>query len=231
VRKFGSRRAVDRVSLSIDAGESVALFGPNGAGKTTLLRLMTASLRMSSGSIRIDGLDWRRDARRIRSRIGVISHASFLYEDLSAIDNLTFFARLHGVEDSRAAARRWLETMELEDRADDPPKAFSRGMTQRLSLARSLVHEPSLVFLDEPFSGLDPHAATMLRSTLDRLRKDGRTLVTVTHDIPLGLEISDRWILLRGGRIVEEGASAGVDGAEFGSTRFLSAARRGGVTS
>jgi len=231
VRKFGSRRAVDRVSLTIDRGESVALFGPNGAGKTTLLRLMTASLRMSSGSIRIDGLDWRRDARRIRGRIGVISHASFLYEDLSAIDNLTFFARLHGVLDPRAAALRWLLTMELEDRADDPPKAFSRGMTQRLSLARSLVHEPSIVFLDEPFSGLDPHAATMLRATLDRLRNDGRTLVTVTHDIPLGLEIADRWILLRGGRVAEEGASAGVDGAEFGSTRFLAAGRRGGAAS
>ena len=231
VRTFGSRRAVDGVSLDVARGESIALFGPNGAGKTTFLRLLAATLRLSSGAIAIDGLDWKRSPRAIRARIGVISHASFLYGDLSARANLTFYARMYGLADPVAAADRWLREMELDDRADDAAKTFSRGMTQRLSLARSLVHDPAIVFLDEPFSGLDPHAATVLRSTIDRLRRAGVTLVTVTHDIPLGLEISDRWVLLRAGRIAEQGASAGVDGIEFGATRFLATGRSAGADS
>ena len=126
VRKFGSRRAVDGVSLDIAHGESVALFGPNGAGKTTLLRVLASTLRMTSGSVRIAGLDWRRSPREIRARIGVISHSTYLYGDLTAAENLTFFAKLYGLPDPAAAADRWLVAMELDDRADDPASAFSR---------------------------------------------------------------------------------------------------------
>ena len=230
VRKFGARRAVDGISLDVASGESVALFGPNGAGKTTLLRLLAATLRLTSGTVRVAGLDWRRRPREIRSRIGVISHNTYLYGDLTAAENLVFFGKLYGLSDPVAAAERWLVAMELDDRADDPARSFSRGMTQRLSLARSLVHDPEIVFLDEPFSGLDPHAATVLRATLDRLRADGRTVVTVTHDIPLGLEISDRWVLLHRGRIADQGASAGVDGPRFEAERFAAFGRPAGTS-
>jgi len=224
VRRFGSRRAVDGVDLDVAPGESVALFGPNGAGKTTLLRVLASTLRMTSGTVRIAGLDWTTSAAAIRRRIGVISHSTYLYADLTARENLVFFARLYGLADPNGSALRWLEAMELDDRADDPARAFSRGMTQRLSLARSLVHEPELVFLDEPFSGLDPHAAGVLRDTLDRLRAAGRTLVTVTHDIPLGLEISDRWVMLHRGKIVDAGSSAGTDPGALVAARFASPA-------
>jgi heme exporter protein A len=185
---------------------------------------------MTSGTIRIAGLDWRRNPREIRSRIGVISHSTYLYGDLTAAENLTFFGKLYGLPDAAAAAERWLVAMELDDRADDPTNSFSRGMTQRLSLARSLVHDPEIVFLDEPFSGLDPHEASVLRATLDRLRAEGRTFVTVTHDIPLGLEISDRWMLLHRGRIADQGPSAGIDGERFKTERFAALGRPAGAS-
>jgi len=219
-RRFGSRVAVDRVTFRVEPGESVALFGSNGAGKTTLLRILSSALRASSGAIRIDGLDYREDAVAIRRRIGVISHSSYLYGDLSALDNLEFFARLYAVPDAREAAGRMLAAMELDERADDAAKTFSRGMTQRLSIARSLIHDPRIVFLDEPFSGLDPHAAVVLRAALDRLRAEGRTLVMVTHDLPQGLAMSDRWLLMERGRLIDQGRSAGVDARDFENERF-----------
>ncbi len=224
-RRFGSRLAVDRVGFEIRRGEAVAVFGPNGAGKTTLLRILCSALKPTAGSVELFGLDYRRHAEQIRSRIGVISHSSYLYDDLSARDNLVFFARLYGVPDPASAADRMLDAMELGARAVDAAKTFSRGMTQRLSIARSLVHDPEIVFLDEPFSGLDPHAAAVLRDALEALRVRRRTLVMVTHDIPLGLATSGRYLLMAGGRVVEDGSSEGQDPARFASMHF--GARRG----
>jgi heme exporter protein A len=219
-RRFGSRVAVDRVGLSIRRGESVALFGPNGAGKTTLLRVLSSSLRPTDGTVRVAGLDYREDPQAARRVIGVLSHSSHLYDDLPARDNLVFFASLYGVDDPGAAAGRWLEAMDLADRAEDPVKTFSRGMTQRLSLARSLVHDPEIVFMDEPFSGLDPRAAALLRNTILHLRERERTVIMVTHDIGQGLELSDRWILLARGRVRAEGPSPGQDPEELRATHF-----------
>jgi heme exporter protein A len=214
-RRFGAITAVDRLSISVEPGESLAVFGPNGAGKTTLIRLLTLALRSTQGSFALDGLDPRADDLAIRRRIGVISHQSFLYDDLTARQNLEFFGRLYGVADPRARAAELLHTVGLEARADDPVRAYSRGMQQRVSLARALVHEPRIVFLDEPFTGLDPRAARTLRATLEQLREEGRTVFLVTHNLARGLELSDRWLLLSRGRIVDEGPSAGTDRAAF----------------
>jgi len=214
-KAFGAIRAVDRLSLQVQQGESVALFGSNGAGKTTLIRMLTLSLRPTAGTFRIAGLDPRKDDLGIRQRIGVISHQSYLYDDLTARQNLEFYARIFGVTNPRERAEELLETVGLAARADDPVSTFSRGMQQRASLARALVHEPRIVFLDEPFTGLDPHGARTLRQTLEELREERRTVFMVTHNLTQGLELSDRWIILARGRIVDQGRSAETDSAAF----------------
>lgn len=219
-KRFGPLLALDGVDLQVHPGESVALFGPNGAGKTTLVRILCMSLRPTSGRVLIAGLDPRKDDLEIRSRIGLISHQSFLYDDLTARQNLEFFSRLHGVPDPVARSEELLTRFELAHRADDAIGTFSRGMQQRVSLARSLVHDPSIVFLDEPFTGLDPYAAEMLRRTLEVLRDQQRTLVLVTHDLRQGLELSDRWLLLSRGRIVHRGESSQTDPTNFDAASF-----------
>jgi heme exporter protein A len=219
-RSFGALRALDRVDLDVAPGESVALFGPNGAGKTTLIRILTLCLKPSAGTLLLGGFDPRRDDRPIRERIGLISHHSFLYDDLTARQNLEFFAGLYGVPEPRDRADRLLAEFGLLPRAEDAVRTFSRGMQQRLSLARALVHEPRLLFLDEPFNGLDPHAARMLRGTLEQLRGAGRTIVLVTHNLAEGLQLSDRWLILRAGRIAAEGRSRDTDAASFDGWYF-----------
>jgi heme exporter protein A len=206
-RSFGPIKAVDGLSLDLQRGQSLALFGPNGAGKTTLIRLLTLCLRPSSGSIRIDGLDPGTEDLEIRRRIGLISHQSFLYEDLTARQNLEFFCRLYGVADPRRRAEQLLESVELQHRADDAVRTFSRGMQQRLSLVRALVHKPRIIFLDEPFTGLDPRASGSFSETVVRLRAEGRTVVMATHDLVRGLELSDRWAVMNRGSIAERGSS------------------------
>jgi heme exporter protein A len=217
-RRFGAHTALDAVDLTVREGESVAVFGPNGAGKTTLSRILTTSLKPSSGTLRIAGQDPRDHELETKRILGVISHQTFLYDDLSGLENLIFFAGLYGVERPEERAEALLASVGLEDRAGDAVRTYSRGMQQRLSLARSLIHNPHLVFLDEPFTGLDPQAATMLRETLERLRREGRTIFMVTHNLSRGLELSHRWIVLRRGRIVGEGTSAGTNPAAFERT-------------
>jgi heme exporter protein A len=220
IRRFGHVNAVDGIDLVVRRGESVALFGPNGAGKTTLIRILTSALKPSSGTVKIAQLDPRVQERETRRLVGVISHQSFLYDDLSARDNLLFFARLYGVDHPRDRTQALLESMDLAARADDPAGTFSRGMQQRLTLARCLIHDPQVVFLDEPFTGLDPQSATTLRTTLEGLRAQARTLVLVTHHLARGLELSDRWLILARGRIVDDGLSVDNEPASF-EQRYL----------
>jgi len=214
-KRFGALVALDHVDLSVRTGESVTLFGPNGAGKTTLIRILTLGLRLDDGRLSIAGFDPRKDDIEIRRRIGVISHHSFLYDDLSAGQNLEFYARLYGVADPAARSRELLELMGLAHREEDRVGDLSRGLQQRVSVARSLVHDPPLLFLDEPFTGLDPQAADRLRALLGQLREEGRTVILVTHDLRQGIELGDRWILLSRGRIVDQGSTADVDPGRF----------------
>jgi len=216
-KRFGSVTALDGVDLVVGAGQAVAVFGPNGAGKTTLIRLLTLGLRRDGGLLRIAGLDPRSHDREIRARIGLIAHPSFLYDDLSPAQNLEFYAAMYGVPEPARRARQLLELFGLAPRADDRVADLSRGMQQRVSVARALVHEPPLLLLDEPFTGLDAQAAERLGELLASLRRRGRTLVLVTHDLRQGLASSDRWILLARGRIAGEGASGTTDVARFES--------------
>jgi heme exporter protein A len=195
---FGARVGVTGVDLDIERGRSVALFGPNGSGKTTLLRLLATLSRPSEGTISIAGVELSQDNPGLRSQIGVVSHDTYLYDDLTARENLQFHARLHGVDP--AACERALEAVGLADRGADRAGEFSHGMAKRLALARATLHDPDLLLLDEPFSGLDRDSLSRIDS---RLREMNDTaLVIATHDIESGFGLADRVLLLSEGRLV-----------------------------
>lgn len=214
---YGHQPAVRGVDFSLSAGEFLVLFGPNGAGKTTLLRMLAGALRPTHGEIVLPGVrgesaeqddDWRR-------RIGVLSHQTYLYAQLSARENLRFFARLYGLADREARIDEMLAAVGLTERQNDRVRGFSRGMQQRLALARTLLHDPEIVLLDEPYTGLDPHAALMLRRLLEQLRDGRRTILMVTHNLSQGLELATRVVIQSAGRWTYDQPRASVDAASF----------------
>jgi heme exporter protein A len=204
-RKFGHVRALRGVSFSLDRGDVLVVFGPNGAGKSTLLRLLAGVLRPDRGEIHVQGRRLVSSDVSVRRRIGLISHASLLYDGLTAEENLEFYARLYDLNGPRQLAGLALERVGLADRAMSPAAEMSRGMLQRLAIARALLHDPDVVLLDEPFTGLDERAATALREQFARLRAERRVIVLVTHNIDEGLGLATHVAIQVAGRFVECG--------------------------
>ena len=201
VKRFGGRAAVAGVDLTLETGTCLALFGPNGAGKTTLLRLVAGLLKPSAGSVRLHGEDVRRDAQ-VRAGVGLISHQSMLYAPLTVRENIVFSARLYGLADPEAAARDAMAGMGILERANVPVRTLSRGLQQRVSIARATVHDPMVVLLDEPYSGLDEAGAAALTTLLHSLRARGATLVLVTHNLAEGLALASHAAIMRDGAFV-----------------------------
>jgi heme exporter protein A len=208
-RSFGHVRALRGLDFALGRGEVMAVFGPNGAGKTTLLRLLAGLLRPDRGEVLLTGARLVRGDAAQRRRIGLISHASLLYDGLTARENLEFYGRLYGLPDPRGAAMQALEGVGLAERADSAAVTMSRGMLQRLTIARALLHDPELVLLDEPFTGLDQRAAGALRDQLLRLRQERRTVVLVTHNLDEGLDLATHVGIQVAGRFVEWGPREG----------------------
>ena len=218
VRVFGGRRAVDGVSLTLRGGECLALFGPNGAGKTTLLRLLAGLLAPSAGTCLVGGVSLRADGgRAARSRVGLISHASMLYSALSARENVEFAARMYGLRRPADAALQALKAMRVADRAESPVRALSRGLQQRVSIARAIVHEPLLLLCDEPYTGLDEAGSAALTEALGERRAHGAALLLVTHNLSEGLALATHAAIMRRGRFVRFEERAQVDGASYAS--------------
>jgi heme exporter protein A len=213
-RIFGARKALDGVTFDLPVGAFLSIFGPNGAGKTTLLRTLTTLQNPSSGSAKVLGLDVVKDAVELRSRIGLISHNPLLYPDLSAEENLLFFSDMYAVEDPEARVRELLESVELLHRRFDLVRTFSRGMLQRLSIARALLHRPDVLFLDEPYSGLDPHAMDILDHLIAQIRGQ-HTFVMVSHDLAKGLELCSHALILAKGKVVRFDEKADIDDEKF----------------
>ncbi|HMA01137.1 MAG: heme ABC exporter ATP-binding protein CcmA [Gemmatimonas sp.] len=213
-RRFGGRVAVSEVTLALEEGDCLALFGPNGAGKTTLLRMLAGLLRPTSGTGTVSGVELPGGAE-LRAAVGYISHASMLYAALTARENIELTARLFGVHDARAAARRALERMEIADRAETPVRQLSRGMQQRVSIARATVHDPRVVLLDEPFTGLDDSGSAALGAHLAALRAAGTTMVLVTHQIAEGLALATHAAIMREGALVRIEAGETIDPATY----------------
>jgi len=243
-KAFGSKVALRGVDLRVEAGESLVIFGPNGAGKSTLIRILSSLSRPTGGRVLIGGLDLATHADGIRRYLGVVSHAPLLYDSLTAEENLRFFAQLYGMKDPASRIAEMLERVGLTARRNDLVRTFSRGMVQRLAIARALLHDPQVLLLDEPDTGLDPQAAEMLHGLLVQLsgrtgeaanqqisksanqrgsvapkqpagESAQRTIVTVTHSIERGLAIADRVVILAGGKIVFAGSARGMSQTEF----------------
>ncbi|MFQ5742928.1 MAG: heme ABC exporter ATP-binding protein CcmA [Acidobacteriota bacterium] len=206
-KHFGSATALDGVDLTVSRGEFLSIFGPNGAGKTTLIRILSTLARPSAGKIRLFGRDLATEGTALRRRIGVVSHKSFLYEALSAYQNLSFYARMFDIDNARDRVLEILQAVRLTHRMHDPVHTFSRGLQQRCAIARALVHHPDLLLLDEPFTGLDPGAADRLSSLLRTLHASSITIVLTSHDLARSTEMADRFAFLSRGKMIYQGRS------------------------
>jgi heme ABC exporter ATP-binding subunit CcmA len=201
-RSYGRRRVLRDLDLALAAGESLAVAGPNGAGKTTLLRVLAGLSRPERGEVRLEGRALGRDAPEVRRAVGLVSHQTLLYDDLTLHQNLTFAARLYGLPDPSRAARSALEEAGLGPRADESPRRLSRGLAQRAAIARALLHRPRLLLLDEPFTALDAAASERLRAELRARRAQGLGIVLVTHQLSEAWEAATRIAVLVDGRWV-----------------------------
>jgi ABC-2 type transport system ATP-binding protein len=200
-RRFGDAWAVRAVSFEVAAGEVLGLLGPNGAGKTTTVRMLTALIGPTEGSASVDGFDVVGDPDAVRARVGILTESPGLYEKLSAARNLDFFGRLHGMPTGLRSERieRLLRLFDLWDRRHDAAGTFSKGMKQKLAIARALLHEPAVLFLDEPTAALDPEAAFIVREAIAALRREGRTILLATHNLDEAGRLCDRIAFIRGG--------------------------------
>ena len=223
-RAFGARWAVRAISFEVQRGEVVGLLGPNGAGKTTTVRMLTALIRPTEGTASVDGFDIVGQPEAVRGRVGILTETPGLYDKLSAAANLEFFGRLYGLDAGLRAERieHYLRLFSLWDRRDDVAGTFSKGMKQKLAIARALLHDPSVVFLDEPTAALDPEAAFIVREAIETLRRAGRTIVLATHNLDEADRLCDRIAFIRGGllRIDSPAALRGALGERGLAVRF-----------
>ncbi len=201
---FGRTSALSGVNLSAGAGEFIVFLGRNGAGKSTLLRVIARIVKPNSGRVEICGIDVLRHPQAGRERLGFVAHGSYLYRNLTAFENLKFFAALYCLDDPRNRILEALRWVGLEDNANRQVQGFSRGMQQRLSIARAVLHNPEILLMDEPFSGLDLEAAELLGEWLKAFVARGKTVLMATHDLEQGLGAATRWLFVERGRIAEE---------------------------
>lgn len=200
-KSFGKRKVLNNISFRLEKGGFLSIFGPNGAGKTTLLKILSALVDPTSGRVLISGQSPSDDSIGTRRKIGFISHNPLLYRDLTALENLNFYGSIYGIPDLKDRIDLLLERVELSHRRYDLVQTFSRGMLQRLAIARALLHQPSILLLDEPHSGLDPHAVNILDGLLEQVRSD-HTFIMVTHNLEKGLALCSSAMILDSGRII-----------------------------
>lgn len=213
-KSFGRRKVLDGIDLSVPEGRFLSVFGPNGAGKTTLVRILSTLLAPTKGRVTVAGISVDDDPAKIRKRIGLISHSPLLYPELTAHENLLFYGNLYCVADLEERIDELLRRVELDHRRYDIVGTFSKGMLQRLAIARVLLHSPDILFLDEPYSGLDPHAVDILDDLIDAIRHD-HTFVMITHSLEKGLAMCDSALILSDGNIVYRTEDTTSSAAEF----------------
>jgi heme ABC exporter ATP-binding subunit CcmA len=227
VKSFESRKVLAGIDLDAHKGQSVCLCGLNGAGKSTLLRITAGLLQPDSGSVHVHGHDLHAEPETAKPHLGVIAHKSMVYGELTVLENLLFFARLYGVASPHASVGAMLEDVGLSHFMYDRVSILSRGLLQRLSIARALLHRPSVLLADEPFTGLDSEAAGHLVSVLKEFRDKGGTVIMTTHDIRYGLECCDRVIVLDKARLIFDSVLGEIDADAF-QQDYLSYARGSG---
>ena len=217
-KSFGNHRALTGINLKVASGEHVTVFGPNGAGKTTLIKVLSTLMKPSAGTVRLDSSDISKAPTEVRRKIGLVAHQTFLYDDLTVYENLKFYGKMYDVPNLEEQINDVVRWVRLEARLHHRVGTLSRGMQQRISIARAVIHNPSIVLLDEPEVGLDPHAIVMVREVLDSLSAGERTVVMTTHNLEQGIEMSDRVVILDKGRIVYQEQKDRIDIATFRET-------------
>jgi heme exporter protein A len=206
-KRFGRKAVLRGVDLTVNQGEVVALLGANGAGKTTLIRLICGLDKPDRGQIALGGVQQKQAGHELRRYVGVVSHAPLLYDDLSSLENLRFFAQLYDIVDPDVRIQAVLRAVDLWHRRYDPVRTYSRGLTQRLAIGRAILHDPPVLLLDEPDTGLDQASAEMLRGLIRQLGGSNRAVLLTTHNLDRAIEWSDKICLLVDGRIVYEAAT------------------------
>jgi len=201
-KSFGSHHALKGIDLSVNSGECLAILGPNGAGKTTLIRVLSTIVRPTKGNANLAGFDFSTDATQVRRQIGMISHQPLLYQNLTAYENLKFYAKMYDVPDNENRIHEVTDQAGLADRLHQQVSTLSRGMQQRFSIARALLHDPSILLLDEPETGLDQRSTIMLQNLLQKLISENHTVLMTTHNLPWCLQLAHRMVILHRGRIV-----------------------------
>jgi heme exporter protein A len=192
------------IDLSITQGETVAILGPNGAGKSTLLKVLATLIKPTSGLVKINGLDLKKDHIEVKKMFGYLPHSSLLYDHYTPLENLVFFGNLYGVKDVENRARKLVNEVGLSFFINEPVKNFSRGMIQRIAIARAIIHEPKIMLLDEPHTGLDQGAITILNNVVLSMKEKGCTTLMVTHDFKQAAAICDRIIIVKNGKIADD---------------------------
>jgi len=207
---------LDNVNFSVKGGEFLTIVGPNGAGKTTLIKIMATLVNATGGTVEIGGFNVKKSPEKVRGTIGVISHNTYLYNELTAGENLKFFGRMYAIPEIDRRVDEVLGDTGLSDRKHDRVGTFSRGMKQRLSIARAILHKPLVLLLDEPYTGLDQQASASLESVLNSLTGSGITTIMISHDLKRGLALADQVMIMASGTVMYHApASEIVDVAEF----------------
>ncbi|MFC2070085.1 ABC transporter ATP-binding protein [Chloroflexota bacterium] len=214
-KAFGNNLALRGIDISVNKGERLVVFGPNGAGKTTLVKILSTLVKPSSGNVLLNGIDIRSNPAQVRRIIALVSHQTFLYDDLTIYENLKFYGKMYDVLDLDKRIGEVISWAQLESRRHDRTGTLSRGMQQRASIARAILHSPSILLLDEPETGLDPDASAMIADIINGKGNDSRTVVMTSHNLERGLELSDRVIILDRGKIVYQADKKDLDTEDF----------------
>jgi len=205
MKDFGRKRVINDLKLDVEEGEFLAIFGPNGSGKTTLLKLLSTLLKPTLGQIKVNGHDAKENGVELRQSIGLVSHETYLYEELTALENLRFYMKLYRVPHTKQKQNEienLLKQVALYHRMNDPVGTYSRGMKQRLSILRATIHNPKVLLLDEPYTGLDKKGCEVLNKMLTKFNNEGKTILMTTHDIEKGYNVSKRLGILIGGKLI-----------------------------
>ena len=210
-KSFGTRQALRGIDLEIESGKSVVIFGPNGAGKTTLIRILATIMNPSSGTILIDGLDLKSNAGEIRRKIGIVTHQTLLYNNLTAYENLEFYGRMFDVPEPKKRIGELVSLVGMTARLHDRVGTLSRGMQQRIAIARALLHKPTLLFMDEPETGLDQEAIPLIWDPVPDATGRKRTIILTTHNMERGFELGERLLILDKGKLVFDCARGALD--------------------
>ena len=224
-KAFDTRIVLKNINIEIQTAQTVLVCGINGAGKSTLLRIIAGLLQPDHGSIELSGFNIKKDPEKAKSKFGMISHKSMVYPELTVLENLSFFATLYGVKDSNTQITELLNNVGLSPYRYDKAGILSRGLLQRLAIARALVHQPTLLLADEPFTGLDNQASGHLINVLEEFNNNRGTIVMTTHDIDVGLRCCSRVVVLNNSNLIYDAMTSDIDKADF-SKDYLSYAER-----